>query len=298
MVRFIFSFGYLLMFKVVVTFLFLFLTKMDTLPAETPIEGRWEKSKLDDIMKEYGNESASLHPTTKKKRSFLVFHDLLCSITPLLKNCEHIQEFCDTFYDSAQNDLLLHDGLWLVYGLFLDGETDPVLKLRTSVKTSERTIEWTEFQKETEMIELLRLADLIHGNPTDLMSHFGFPYLTIPTKRYHLVKNKIWVDFFGWAASALDAETRGIFAICSFADDLIESDIPKELCSRGSKNECEANKTLLMLYHRNRSLFDKVYGFGKTMESVPICEPFDDFDFFLGMMKAFEEPLEFDETNE
>ena len=71
-----------------------------------------------------------------------------------------------------------------------------MVKLRTLVKTSERSIEWTEFQKETEMIELL-LADLIRGTPTDLMSLFGDPFLTVPTKRYRLVKDKIWVDFFG-----------------------------------------------------------------------------------------------------
>ena len=128
------------------------------------------------------------------------------------------------------------------------------------------------------------------------MSQFGFPYLTIPTKRYHLVKDKIWVDFFGWATSPCDINTRKFFAICSFADD--SPIIPKELRLFQSKNEGEANKIFFMLSRRNRSLFDKVYGFGKSLESSPLGEPFDDFDSFLGLMEVFEASLEFDETNE
>ena len=63
--------------------------------------------------------------------------------------------------------------------------------------------------------------------------------------------------------------------------------IGESLRSYQSKNESEANKTLLM-YHRNRTLFfDKVYGFGKSLGEVPLGDSFDHYNRFLGETKSF-----------
>ena len=238
--------------------------------------------------------SQKLHPIPKKKSSFLVDHKLLQSLAPLLHNAE-CQSFCDRYFDNKSNDLLLNDGVWLCYRSFFSEEPiEPVLKLRTSVRTSEteKTIQWAEFQGEAEIVELLRLAGTIPpGETSKLISLFGFPYLHIKTKRYFLRRNKIWVDFFGWADSPQEGASRGIFAICSVADDLPTSELPEQLVPY--KND-ETNKTLLMLYHLKGSLFDKVGGFGKNLASIPLGFPFDDYDKYLGLMETFRQSIEVD----
>ena len=76
--------------------------------------------------------SQKLHPIPKKKSSFLVDHELLQSIAPLLHIAE-CQSFCDRYFDNESNDLLLN--VWLCYRSFFS-EADLVIGL-TSARTSE-----------------------------------------------------------------------------------------------------------------------------------------------------------------
>ena len=222
------------MFCVIVSFANFFVTKMTSLLDDSvlsPLDS-WQERKsfpfvsskrIQELLSSQLQPSEKLHPIPKKKSSFLVDHELLQSIAPLLQNATDCQSFSDTYFDNQDNDLLLLDGVWLCYRSFFSEEPlEPVLKLRTSVCTSEteNTIQWAEFQGEFEILKLLHLAGTIPSQTSKLISIFGFPYLYIKTKRYFLRTNKIWVDFFGWADSPRVGASRGIFAIGGFGKNM------------------------------------------------------------------------------
>lgn len=235
------------------------------------------------------------HPFLKKKHNFIVSEDLLGSLKPLLINADQTFFFCDTFFDSPKNNLLKNEGVWLIYRYFFDKSSQPEIKLRTSIKTDENdtncheTIEWVEYQNEGEIIELLRMSELVESHVDDLMMKFGSPYLRFLTKRYYVKKDKFWVDFVGWADSIDELSDKGIFAVISATDDYEEC-IPKEILTKLNKNE-RVNKPLAMLYCRNPTLFENVFGIELKI-AIPKCLNFHKFDRFLGLMKIFEDPVE------
>ena len=116
-----------------------------------------------------------------------------------------------------------------------------MVALHTSIKTTEGTIQWTEFQGEDEILQELRLADRADKN-TKLIPTFGIPCLYVPTMRFHLVKDSVWVDFVGWSGT----QNCGVFAICSIVQDLTENVILPELMALKTDAR-NVNKTLLML---------------------------------------------------
>ena len=249
---------------------------------------KWEEPLLKthhESSERFRTTKSSLHPILKKKENLLVSPEALAVITPLLSTCES-ELFLDTFFDSSINSLLEEDGVWLLNRSFTDGRSS-VWKLRTSIKTTKETIQWTEFQGEDEILHELHLADRA-DKKTKLIPAFGIPFLYVPTMRFHLVKDTVWVDFVGWS----ETQNRGVFAVCSIVQDHSIKNILPELMPLKTDAR-NVNKTLLMLYHRNRGLFERVYGFGNTeLATVPLGTPFEKFDHFFGSQKRLDQPYE------
>jgi hypothetical protein len=205
-----------------------------------------------------------------KKRTFSVSRELLRSLSSLLFKVEN---------DTVDNKLLTIEGFYLIYRLYFDSSEPAVWKLKTFGTTNTNP---KEIQGEREIIEFLSNKKIIKLN--HLLPQFGYSYLKIPTKRYHIVKDKIWIDFVGWTKN--EDVPCGIFAICSMIEN---HNIPELLLQEEMKQQEEMiNKTLFMLFHHNRALFNKI-----TTESdlafVKLGDPFEEYDQFLGLIKAFEE---------
>jgi len=231
------------------------------------------------------SNSTSYTPITKKRSRFLISKDILLRIIPLLMNSP-TQFFVDTYFDTPIQTLLATEGIWLVQRMFLNSNNPDLWKLRTSIRALPNEIEWVEYQGEAEIQMLLQEAQL--ATQSTFMFEFGIPYLTFPTKRYFICPEKVWIDFFGWLTyeEPETFENAGIVAICSISDDCSEDEIPQEL--KGCLCPRVPNKTLLMLYHQNRKVFNEMFSFEHEISSFPVVKgsDFQLFDQFLGLEKA------------
>jgi hypothetical protein len=242
-------------------------------------------------LKKHAFEEATLcaqvpSPIKKDSSHFLITKDALPLISPLLSKVKS-HFFLDTFFDTSEQTLLDSEGIWLLRRTFLDPSEEAEWKLRTSILSAEGKTKWVEYKGEEYILQVLKDASLLPlQNSGSLIASFGVPYLQIPTRRFILLEEKIWVDFFGWYA--VDSlEKSGIIAICTISDDCRWGEIPIELqlCNRGYA----PNKTLLMLYHENRALFNHMFGIHPKLAQFPIIhgDEFRLFDEYLGLESSF-----------
>lgn len=217
---------------------------------------------------------------------FILSKDFIDKISHLLKKST-TQIFIDTYHDTAQHKLR-SNCIFLINRYLFNSLCPDIWKLKR-YSNSYLKDEYTG--NETEILTILRNEKLT--TQSNLLMEFGISYLSFVTKRYFICPQKIWIDFFGYLTydehQKFESDA-GIVAMCSITEDCLENEIPGEFKNIISQSfDLLPNKTEIMLYHQNQSLYQKHFQTKSNMNSIFIAQGNDFlyFDQYLGLNDTF-----------